>query len=134
MSTTVQVPVAFKRHGVRRLIVAPDDAIDSSLLQGNTPDPILLGALVRAHRWQQMIERNRIGNIERLAEQEGLTSTFVSRILRLNYLAPDIKRAILTGTQPKTLCLSTLMSGVPDDWEEQKLYTAYKARSYLGRE
>ena len=120
MSTTVQVPVAFKRHGARRLIVAPDDAIDSSLSQGNTPDPILVGALVRAHRWQQMIEQHMVGNIERLAEQEGLTSTFVSRMLRLNYLAPDIKRAILMGTQPKTLRLSTLMSGVPDKWEEQK--------------
>lgn len=119
MSTTVQVPVAFKRHGVRRLIVAPDEASDPSLSQGTAPDPILVGALVRAHRWQHMIEHNMVGNIERLAEQEGLTSTFVSRMLRLNYLAPDIKRAILTGTQPKTLRLSTLMSGVPDEWEDQ---------------
>lgn len=121
MSTTVQVPVSFKRHGVRRLIVAPDDAIDQSFSQGITPDPILVGALVRAHRWQQMIEQNMVGNIERLAEQESLTSTFVSRMLRLNYLAPDIKRAILMGTQPKTLRLSTLMSGVPDDWARQML-------------
>lgn len=122
MSTTVKIPVAFKRHGVRRLIVAPDDAIDPSLSQGNTPDPILVGALVRAHRWQHMIEHNMVGNIERLAEQEGLTSTFVSRMLRLNYLAPDIKRAILMGTQPKTLRLSTLMSGVPDEWGGQRIY------------
>lgn len=120
MSTTVQIPVSFKRHGVRRLIVAPDDAINPSLSQGSTPDPILVGALVRAHRWQHMIEHNMVGNIERLAEQEGLTSTFVSRMLRLNYLAPDIKRAILTGTQPKTLRLSTLMSGVPDEWGDQR--------------
>ena len=67
-----------------------------------------------------MIEHNMGGNIERLTEQEGLTSTFVSCMLRLNYLAPDIKQAILTGTQPKTLRLSTLMSGVPDEWEEKR--------------
>lgn len=120
MSATVKIPVAFKRQGARRLIVAPDDARDLTLSQGNTPDPILVGALVRAHRWQQMIEHNMVGNIERLAEQEGLTSTFISRMLRLNYLAPDIKRAILTGTQPKTLRLSTLISGVPDEWEKQR--------------
>lgn len=119
MSATVKIPVSFRRHGARRLIVAPDDAINPSLSQGGTPDPILVGALVRAHRWQQMIEQNMIGNIERLAEQEGLTSTFVSRILRLNYLAPDIKRAILIGTQPKTLRLSSLMSGMPNEWEDQ---------------
>lgn len=120
MSVVVQVPVKFKRHGVRRLIIAPETTDDQTLSASNVPDPVLVAALVRAHRWQRMIEDGLIGNIERLAEKEGISSTFISRTLRLNTLAPDIKCAILTGTQPKTLRLSTLMSSVPDEWEAQR--------------
>ena len=122
MSVVVQVPVKFKRHGVRRLIIAPETTDDQTLSASNVPDPVLIAALVRAHRWQRMIEDGLIGNIERLAEKEGISSTFISRTLRLNTLAPDIKCAILTGTQPKTLRLSTLMSGFPDEWEVQRSY------------
>ncbi len=117
---SVQVPVQFSRKGARRLIIAPDNAVDQTLSRSCQPDPNLVNALKRAYRWQKLIESGRCKNIEELAKRERVTSSFASRILRLSSLAPDIKRAILDGTQPKTLRVIDLMPAFPDLWEEQR--------------
>ena len=44
----------------------------------------------------------------RLAEAEGVTRSFVNRLLRLTLLAPDIIEAILDGRQPKAMQLEEL--------------------------
>jgi len=117
---TVEVPVQFKKSGARRLIIAPENAEDQSLSMSRQPDLNLVNALKRAYRWQKLIEDGRCKNIEELAVKEKVTSSFASRIVRLNSLAPDIKRAILDGTQPKTLRVIDLMPAFPEDWEEQR--------------
>jgi site-specific DNA recombinase len=44
-----------------------------------------------------------------------------SRLLRLNYLAPDIQTAILDGAQPVDLTLQKLLySALPLDWTLQR--------------
>jgi hypothetical protein len=44
----------------------------------------------------------------------------LSCLLRLNFLAPEIKLAILQGSQLKTLNLKTLMEPFSDGWDEQR--------------
>ena len=55
-----------------------------------------------------------------IAEAEGVTRSFVNRLLRLTLLAPDIQAAILDGTQPKGMQLEELTRAMPDGWEEQR--------------
>ena len=43
----------------------------------------------------------------------------MSRILRLNQLAPQIKKAILDGTQSRQLSLQDMQTPFPDVWDEQ---------------
>jgi hypothetical protein len=44
-----------------------------------------------------------------------------TRIVRLNYLAPDILSSIRDGTQPETLTCRTLMNtDLPMDWGLQR--------------
>jgi hypothetical protein len=50
-------------------------------------------ALVRAHRWKQLLEDGKYRSAG--AEAEGITRSFVNRILRLTLLAPGIVEAIL---------------------------------------
>ncbi|MGK7871228.1 hypothetical protein [Falsiroseomonas sp. E2-1-a20] len=52
-------------------------------------------ALARAFRWRQMMETKRYGTINELAATEKINSSYVSRLLRLTLLAPDIVEAIL---------------------------------------
>ncbi|MCH8998147.1 MAG: hypothetical protein IID48_07745 [Proteobacteria bacterium] len=49
-----------------------------------------------------------------------MTERYVSRILRLAFLAPDIVEAILDGYQPIDLELERLLKGIPVSWDEQR--------------
>ena len=55
-----------------------------------------------------------------LAEAEGVTRSFLNRLLRLTLLAPDIVEAILEGRQSKGLQLKELTRAMPSEWEEQR--------------
>jgi hypothetical protein len=50
----------------------------------------------------------------------GVHATYVSRVLRLTLLAPQIVEAILDGRQPAELQLDDLLDGFPLEWEEQR--------------
>jgi hypothetical protein len=84
------------------------------------PDETLIRALVRAHRWRRRIENGRAKSITDLAEQEGVTTAYVCRLLPLTCLAPDIVEAILGGRQPKGLRLTEMLGNGPLDWNEQR--------------
>ena len=55
----------------------------------------------------------------RLGRAKGLAPSYVSGILRLTLLAPDIVEAILGGRQPAELQLDELLTGIPLEWEVQ---------------
>lgn len=46
---------------------------------------------------------------------------YVTRIINLKFLAPDIVKAILDGTQPVGLNLKDLMGRLPLEWKAQRL-------------
>jgi hypothetical protein len=67
-----------------------------------------------------MLEDGRYRSAGELAEAEGVTRSFVNRLLRLTLLAPDIQEAILEGRQPKALQPKELTRAMPSAWEEQR--------------
>lgn len=72
-------------------------------------DPALSSALVRAEAWKRQLYTSQAGSLAEIAEAEGVTVRYAARILRVAYLAPDLKRAILDGTQSERLTLETLV-------------------------
>lgn len=54
-----------------------------------------------------------------LAEAEGVTASYLARILRLDLLSPDIVEAILDGRQPEDMQLEDLREGIPEILDEQ---------------
>jgi len=71
--------------------------------------------------------RTTIGNTARLpfaalAEREGVSPSYFTRLVRLSYLAPDITRAILDGRQPRDLTAEKLPehSRLPLAWHDQR--------------
>jgi hypothetical protein len=45
-----------------------------------------------------------------------VNATYVSRVLRLTLLAPEIVEAILDGRRPAELQLDDLLAGLPLEW------------------
>ena len=116
---TVRIPISFTRRAGRKVIVAPDGG-DAWPPVRRRPDEALIRALVRAHRWKRLLEQNKYRSVSELAEAEGVTRSFVNRLLRLTLLAPDIVEAILDGRQPKGLQLDDLTHVLPSAWEKQR--------------
>src|SRR4051812_31176572 len=117
-TATVSVPVTFLQRGGRKQILSPPGAS----LWSPTPrvDSALVKAVVRAHRWRQMLEGGEYASSAELAKAEKVNDSYLSRILRLTLLAPDIVERLLTGRQPSTLQLDDLLKPLPAAWERQR--------------
>jgi site-specific DNA recombinase len=84
------------------------------------PAPSLIRAVARAHDWVDRILRGELTNQRALAEATGLSERYVSRILPLAFLAPDLTEAILDGKHAAHLSLEVFRGDVPIDWNEQR--------------
>ena len=75
------------------------------------PDETLIRALARAHRWKRMLEDGKYWSAVEIAEAEGVTRSFVSRLDAA--VLGHRPEAILDGRQPKSLELAALSSDQP---------------------
>jgi len=78
-------------------------------------------ALARGHRWLAMLEYGKLKNLTEIVALEGVDNSYVSRMVNLTTLAPDIVEAILEDTLPDPLTLFDLAVDPPALWEEQRL-------------
>jgi hypothetical protein len=116
---TVRVPLSFQRRGGRKLVVAPDGSKTAPALWAQTATA-LVKALANVHRWQRMLDGGDYATVSEWASAEKLNSSYVSRVLRLTLLAPDIVEAILDGRRAVTLRLGRLPRPAPVEWDEQR--------------
>ncbi len=115
---TVRVPFAIRKRGSRKLAIAAD----GSTLAPLRPriDNTLVKALARAHRWNKLLESGRYGSAAELAAAEKINPSYVSRVLRLTLLAPDIVEAIVEGQQADGVEATLLLRPFSTDWNEQR--------------
>jgi hypothetical protein len=116
-TATVSIPVTFLQRSGRKQILTPRGAAPWS--PAPRVDTALVKAVVRAHRWRQMLEGGECASSAELAKAEKVNDSYLSRILRLTLIAPDIIEAILTGRQPSTLQLDDLFKPLPAAWTLQ---------------
>jgi hypothetical protein len=117
-TATVSIPVTFLQRGGRKQILSPPGAAPWS--PAPRVDTALVKAVVRAHRWRQMLEGGEYASSAELAKAEEVNDSYLSRILRLTLIAPDVIEAILTGRQPSTLQLDDLLNPLPAAWSLQR--------------
>jgi hypothetical protein len=83
-------------------------------------DNAVVKALARAFWWQRMLDDGVCGTIEELAKREKVNRGYMSRVLRLRLIAPEIVEAILDGRQPEEMRLEDLLDGLPIEWNGQR--------------
>lgn len=115
---TVTVPMTFKKRGGHKLVISPNGA-DAWAPPRARIDNAMVKALARSFRWRKLLETGRFGTINELAAAEKINASYVSRVLRLTLLAPDIVEAILDGRQSAEMTLPTLMEPFPVEWKRQ---------------
>jgi hypothetical protein len=87
--------------------------------QSRRTDSRLVKALARGFRWKRMLESGEFATIAELAEREGIAPSYVTRVLRLTLLAPDIVEAILNGKQGPQVTFARMMEPLPVEWAAQ---------------
>jgi hypothetical protein len=121
-TVTVHLPLKLHRRGGRKLIMTADGsplqptAFGAAQSQGLSP---LVKALARAFRWRKLLEDGVYASCAELAVVEKINPSYVSRVLRLSLLAPEITEAILNRGQ-SALHLDALMQRCPVTWIEQR--------------
>lgn len=114
-TVTLHVPFHIARRGGRKEMQLPEGTA-----QARRTDNTLVKALARAYRWKRMLESGEFNTIAELAEREGIASSYVTRVLRLTLLAPDIVDAILDGKQGPDITLARVLEPFPIAWNEQR--------------
>lgn len=81
----------------------------------------LTRALVQGEAWKRRLLGRKALTIADIARQENVRAAHCDRLIRLAFLAPDLKLAILEGRAPPGLMLERLKeTGIPDDWADQR--------------
>jgi hypothetical protein len=80
----------------------------------------MIKAIARAFRWREQLEFGTHATISEIAAHEDINESYVSRVLRLTLLAPDIVEQILEGRQSVEMTLPVLMRRFPMDWQQQR--------------
>lgn len=84
-------------------------------------DKSLINLIQDARHAQRLVDEHRALSVPELAKRKGIRASQFSRLIRVNYLAPDIVTSILDGTQPENLTRQKLlMTNVPTDWGLQR--------------
>ncbi len=112
---TLHVPFRVVKRGGRKEMQLPEGAA-----QPRRTDSTLVKALARAFRWKRMLESGEFATIAELAEREGIAPSYMTRVLRLTLLAPDIVEAIMDGKQGPEVTLAQIMPQTPLEWDGQR--------------
>ncbi|MBT7759045.1 MAG: hypothetical protein HN732_17070 [Rhodospirillaceae bacterium] len=115
---TIHVPMTFKTRGGRKLVISPD-GVPAWAKPRARIDNTMVKALAHAFRWRKLMETGVYATVEEIAAAEKINTSFVSRILRLALLAPEIVEMIIDGLQPTDLTLAKLMKPFPVEWKKQ---------------
>ncbi len=111
---TVQVPFVIRKRGGRKEIIVPEGAAPPRL----RPDNSVVKALARAFRWKRMIDSGAFATIGDLAAKEKVAPSYMTRVIRLTLLAPEIVEGIVEGRC--LLGLAELLEPFPAEWKEQR--------------
>ncbi|MCA0871425.1 hypothetical protein LCL97_11355 [Seohaeicola saemankumensis] len=113
-TVTLHVPFRVVKRGGRKEMQLPEDAG----LPRRT-DNTLVKALARAFRWKRMLESCEFTTIAELAKREEIAPSYMTRVLRLTLLSPDIVEAILEGRTGPEVTLARVLEPFPKAWAAQ---------------
>lgn len=122
----VHIPMFLKRKDGRKMVITPK-AIDGDVpnAESHIQESVAM-AIVRAHAWAELLEKKEVETITDLSNLLKIDGSYLTRLLKLTTLAPDIIEAIFNGEEPDGLSLSKLVQPFPDDWSEQRQHFGFQ--------
>jgi site-specific DNA recombinase len=109
LSLTRPIPLRVRRRGIEMRLVIGGGS-------GSAPriDSTILKATARARQWFDDLVSGRAASMVEIGKREGVGKRYVSRVIRLAFLAPTIIERIAEGRQPPELTAQFLSTGRGD--------------------
>ena len=122
---TTFIPWTLVKRGMKNEIITPLDAPEAfreeaerQAKKAEQSSP-LVRALGLADYWQHLLDEGKFASLTEIAKAEGLDPGYVSRVLQLNRLAPELVGDYLAGKSSTSLA-AMLQQGVPSAWVDQR--------------
>jgi hypothetical protein len=109
----IAVAVKLRKHGseVKLIVNGADNRVGAL-----RPNPVLVKAVARAHSWMDQLVTGSAASIRQIAKANDMQYRYISKVLRLAFVAPKIIEAILAGRQSDDITFARLISGLPLAW------------------
>jgi DNA invertase Pin-like site-specific DNA recombinase len=122
----LHVPAAVAR--IERTLALPLDRPNAAEIR--PPKPALVALLREARRAKEIVDEERTESVVAIAARFRRQPGNFARLVRLNYLAPDIVAAIMDGLQPASLTRKNLLqASLPMDWAQQRQLLGFASRA-----
>jgi hypothetical protein len=131
MSDTIRVviPLTIRKRNGRPRILPPENVEG---MDCRTQDPHVLRAIGRAWAWRRKIDTGEFNTAQDLADAEGISDRFISRMMRLSYLSPDVLHRLVTQQVPLALSLNELIAVTELPWAQQMKQVFDGGKSQIG--
>jgi hypothetical protein len=111
----VIVPLHIRNRNGRPKILPPDDG---QRVESRGQQPHVLRAVARAWNWRQQLESGTATTIQDIAAAEKVSDRFISRMLRLAYLSPEVLEQLLIRRVPPAVTLNDMAAVAERPWVE----------------
>ena len=115
----ISVPVALKRCGFETRLILGDSSHQAVKAPNASVDALRIATL-DALKWNEELITGKAKSMTEIAQREGVTQQYVTRILRLSLLSPRIIESIAEGDVSLALSLESLKKDFPLEWQQQE--------------
>ena len=125
LQTVTHIPARLKRTGMAvRLIVQTDKP------KANKPDKKLIRFISRGFDWAVQFTSGQAKTIKEIADKEGVTAGYITRVMYMGFMNPELMEAICKGVQPPDLTAVRLLGlgNLPLDWEAQRIKLGFSPK------
>ena len=115
---TISIPIRIRKYSGRQQIFLPQNIVFNDFKEKQDLT-VLQTALARGRQWQMMLESGKFKNLREIAADEKVDPGYVSRIMNMNLLCPEIVRRILDDDIESDFSFNEIYRDIPVLWEEQ---------------
>ena len=112
----VVIPLEIRRRNGRPKVLPPENVVAR---QARAQDPHILKALGRAWAWRRKLESGEVATVGDIAKAEKVTDRFISRTMRLAYLAPEVLERLVVRREPPEVSWNNLVRATYLPWARQ---------------
>lgn len=115
---TISIPIRIRKYSGRQQVFLPQNIVFNDFKEKQDLT-VLQTALARGRQWQMMLESGKFKNLREIAADEKVDPGYVSRMMNMNLLCPELVRRILDDDLDSDFSFSEIYRDIPVLWEDQ---------------